>query len=221
MGHCIGSSTRGRYAILMSVQWVSKQQKTAKASRMEYFQDRTYSAGELQIERVRYLASYEVWFGFLECIGGGVEVSESVCAVQFVTFDSLFLQYAFWNWWYNTWVGWVSRVGILLWCVQGIQIKLRKYLTRSICNSYSLASPEECKLMRFEIGKQIGKIWRYCTFVPPFCYWWLIMTKRGWKLYRSPNVTITLGGYESAIAPKILGDVYLLLYHRYHYNSNF
>ena len=38
----------------------------------------------------------------------------------------------------------------------GIQIELRKYLTRSICNSYSLASPEECKLMRFEIGKQTG-----------------------------------------------------------------
>ena len=32
-------------------------------------------------------------------------------------------------------------------------------------------------------------IWRYCTFVypPPFCYWWLIMKKRGWKLYRSLN----------------------------------
>ena len=27
---------------------------------------------------------------------------------------------------------------------------------------------------------------RYCTFVPP-CYWWLIMKKRGWKLYCSPN----------------------------------
>ena len=27
----------------------------------------------------------------------------------------------------------------------------------------------------------------YCTFVaPPYCYWWLIMKKRGWKLYRSP-----------------------------------
>ena len=33
-----------------------------------------------------------------------------------------------------------------------------RYLTRSICNSYSLASPEECKLMRFEIGKQTGNI---------------------------------------------------------------
>ena len=22
---------------------------------------------------------------------------------------------------------------------------------------------------------------------PPYCYWWLIMKKRGWKLYRSPN----------------------------------
>ena len=38
------------------------------------------------------------------------------------------------------------------------QNKLRKYLTCSICNSYSLESPEECKLMRFEIGKQTGNI---------------------------------------------------------------
>ena len=22
---------------------------------------------------------------------------------------------------------------------------------------------------------------------PPYCYWWLIMKKRGWKLYPSPN----------------------------------
>ena len=22
---------------------------------------------------------------------------------------------------------------------------------------------------------------------PPYCYWWLIIKKRGWKLYRSPN----------------------------------
>ena len=22
---------------------------------------------------------------------------------------------------------------------------------------------------------------------PPYCYWWLVMKKRGWKLYRSPN----------------------------------
>ena len=27
----------------------------------------------------------------------------------------------------------------------------------------------------------------YCTFVPPFCYWWLIMKKHDWKLYHSPN----------------------------------
>ena len=55
-------------------------------------------------------------------------------------------------------------------------MKLCKYHTRSICNSYSLASLEECKLMRFEIGKQTGNI---------------------------------------------LDDVYLLLCHKYHYNSNF
>ena len=28
---------------------------------------------------------------------------------------------------------------------------------------------------------------RYCTFVSPYSYWWLIIKKRGWKLYRSPN----------------------------------
>ena len=39
--------------------------------------------------------TYEVLFGFLERIEGGVEVCESVCADQFVTFDSLFFQYAF------------------------------------------------------------------------------------------------------------------------------
>ena len=33
----------------------------------------------------------------------------------------------------------------------------------------------------------INTLGRYCTFVPPFCYWWFIMKKRGWKLYRSPN----------------------------------
>ena len=39
----------------------------------------------------------------------------------------------------------------------------------------------------------LKKAWRYCTFQPPFCYWWLIMKKRGWKLYRSPN-TNPMGG---------------------------
>ena len=29
--------------------------------------------------------------------------------------------------------------------------------------------------------------WCYCTFVPLLFYWWLIMKKRGWKLYWSPN----------------------------------
>ena len=89
-----------------------------------------------------------------------MEVSESACTDQFVTFDSLFFQYAFRNWSYNylSWVGVKDGhyLTLLLRCIQGIQIKLRKYLTRSICNSYSLASPEECKLMRFEIGKQTG-----------------------------------------------------------------
>ena len=34
----------------------------------------------------------------------------------------------------------------------------------------------------------------------PYCYWWLIMKKRGWKLYyRSPNPNPR--GYESALAP--------------------
>ena len=34
----------------------------------------------------------------------------------------------------------------------------------------------------------ILKIQCYCTFIPPpFCYWWLIMQKCSWKLYRSPN----------------------------------
>ena len=33
--------------------------------------------------------TYEVWFGFIERIGGGVEVSASISADQFVTFDSL------------------------------------------------------------------------------------------------------------------------------------
>ena len=48
------------------------------------------------------------------------------------------------------------------------------------------------------------KIRCYCTFVPPsYCYWWLIMKKHFWKLYRSPNPN-PRGGYESAIAPKIL-----------------
>ena len=49
----------------------------------------------------------------------------------------------------------------------------------------------------------LKKAWRYCTFQPPFCYWWLIMKKRGWKLYRSPNTNPMGGGeYERAIAPK-------------------
>ena len=29
--------------------------------------------------------------------------------------------------------------------------------------------------------------WCYCIFVPSYCYSWLIVKKRGWKLYRSPN----------------------------------
>ena len=32
--------------------------------------------------------------------------------------------------------------------------------------------------------------WKYGTIAlsyPPFCYWWLIMKKCGWKLYCSPN----------------------------------
>ena len=35
---------------------------------------------------------------------------------------------------------------------------------------------------------------------PPFCYWWLIMKKGSWNLYRSPNNPNPKGGgYESAI----------------------
>ena len=29
----------------------------------------------------------------------------------------------------------------------------------------------------------INTLGRYCTFVAPFCYWWLVMKKRGRKLY--------------------------------------
>ena len=31
----------------------------------------------------------------------------------------------------------------------------------------------------------VTSIFRFRT--PPYCYWWLIMKKCGWKLYRSPN----------------------------------
>ena len=124
--------------------------------------------------------TYKVWFRFLERLRG-VEVSDSYCAEQFVTFDSLFFQYAFCNWSYNTWVGWVSGVGTNFHSSSNAFKESKSnfvsiLLACSICNSYSLASPEECQLMRFEIGKQTGNI---------------------------------------------LGDVYLLLYHKYHYNSNF
>ena len=46
-------------------------------------------------------------------------------------------------------------------------------------------------------------LWHYCTFVPPFFYWWFIMKKRGLTL----TVTLLLRGaeglrgYECAIAP--------------------
>ena len=44
---------------------------------------------------------------------------------------------------------------------------------------------------------------RCCTFVPPYCYWWLSWKKRGWRPYRSPNPNAR-GGYESGIAPILL-----------------
>ena len=28
---------------------------------------------------------------------------------------------------------------------------------------------------------------------PLYCYWWLIMKKRGWKVYRSPNPNPMMG----------------------------
>ena len=43
---------------------------------------------------------------------------------------------------------------------------------------------------------------------PLHCYWWLIMKKRGWKLYGSPNPNPR--GYESAIALLIFGSRYNL-----------
>ena len=36
-------------------------------------------------------------------------------------------------------------------------------------------------------GREPRKNWRYCTFVPPFCSWWLIMKKRGLMLCLSLN----------------------------------
>ena len=88
-----------------------------------------------------------------------MEVSASICADQFVTFDNLvssmvseigdiILKLGGYQ-------GWALTSLLFRW-VQGIQIELRKYLTCSICNSYSLVPLEECKLMRFEVGKHTG-----------------------------------------------------------------
>ena len=61
------------------------------------------------------------------------------------------------------------------------------------------------------------EIWHYCIFAPPlpppYCYWWLIMKKRGRKLYLSPNRNppgVGGGEYESAIAPDIPHDFFLI-----------
>ena len=43
--------------------------------------------------------------------------------------------------------------------------------------------------------------------IPPFCYWWLIMKKRRWKIYRSPDPYSR--GYESAIVPNFQGIVFI------------
>ena len=50
---------------------------------------RQISKNNWQIYKFNEWDTYEVWFGFLEFIRGGVEVSESICTDQIVTFDSV------------------------------------------------------------------------------------------------------------------------------------
>ena len=57
--------------------------------------------------------------------------------------------------------------------------------------------------------------WRYCTFVPlppPYCYWWLIMKKHGWKLYRSPNPN-PRGVYKKCNSAKLIWFEIFILHH--------
>ena len=45
------------------------------------------------------------------------------------------------------------------------------------------------------------------SYPPHYCYWWLIMKKRGWKLYRSPNPNHR-GVRKCNSAEKIRGESY-------------
>ena len=64
-------------------------------------------------------------------------------------------------------------------------------------------------------GREPRKNWRYCTFVPPFCSWWLIMKK---ALSFALALTLTLERYESSIALK---NVLLIYYKLTSFVSNF
>ena len=45
----------------------------------------------------------------------------------------------------------------------------------------------------------------YCTFLPPYCCWWLIMKNVAESFTIAQ--TLTLGGYKNAIAPEDVGQI--------------
>ena len=78
---------------------------------------------------------------------------------------------------------------------QSSTLEIPQNCVRSLGNSNSIEGqkPRPLEIPHYFFGA-------IALSYPPFCYWWLIMKKGSWNLYRSPNNPNPKGGgYESAI----------------------